>query len=195
MQRIVVIGTSGSGKSTFARELSRRLDLSCIEMDAVHWGPNWTSRPESVIRERLTQPDTKGGFILDGFPRTVAQAESLEGLLKGMDIAVDAVLKLEVSRDVLIRRLSGRRVCSKCAATFNVNTMPPKKDGVCDACGAELIQRKDDQPATIENRLNVYTQDTAPLIGFYEKKGKLQRIPCEGTIPEILERICKVLGR
>jgi adenylate kinase len=155
--------------------------------------------PDSVviglIRERLKEADTKGGFILDGFPRTTAQAESLDGLLKGMNLVIDTVVKLEVSREVLIRRLSGRRVCSKCASTFNVNTMPPKKDGVCDNCGGELIQRKDDQPATIENRLNVYTKDTAPLIGFYEKKGSLKRVSCEGTIPEVMGRIYSVLGK
>lgn len=213
--RLILLGEPGAGKGTYSAELIKKFGIPQISTGdmlraAVKAGTplgqeaqGYMSRgalvPDSVviglIRERLAQDDTKGGFILDGFPRTVAQAESLDGLLKGMNISIDAVLKLEVSREVLIRRLSGRRVCSKCAATFNVNTMPPKKEGVCDACAGELIQRKDDQPATIENRLNVYTQDTAPLIGFYEKKGKLQRIPCEGTIPEILERICRALGK
>jgi len=213
--RLILLGEPGAGKGTYSAELIKQHVIPQIStgdmlraavkantplgQEAQQYMNKGALVPDSVviglICERLKQTDTKGGFILDGFPRTVAQAESLEGLLKGMDIKIDAVVKLEVSRDILINRLSGRRVCSKCAATFNVNTMPSKKDGVCDQCGSELIQRKDDQPATIENRLSVYSKDTAPLIDFYEKKGVLKRVSCMGTVPEVMARIATALGK
>lgn len=213
--RLILLGEPGSGKGTYSTELIKKYGIPQIStgdmlraavkantplgQEAQSYMNRGALVPDSVviglIQERLKQDDTKKGFILDGFPRTTAQAESLESLLKGMGIAVDAVIKLEVDRDMLVKRLAGRRSCVKCGAPFNVNTMPPKKEGVCDHCGGELIQRKDDQPETIENRLNVYARDTAPLIEFYEKRGALKRVSCSGTIPEILERIVRVLGK
>jgi adenylate kinase len=152
--------------------------------------------PDSVViglvKERLKQADAQNGFILDGFPRTVAQAETLSAMMKEMGLKVDGVLKIEVSRETLLKRLTGRRSCKACGAGYNVNTgFAPKKDGVCDKCGGEIIQRADDQMATIENRLNVYSRDTAPLIDFYEKRGMLKRIPCEGPLDEVLSRVEK----
>lgn len=214
--RLILLGEPGAGKGTYSAKLIDKFGIPQIStgdmlraavkanttlgQEALQYMNKGALVPDSVviglIQERLKQDDTKGGFILDGFPRTTAQAESLDGLLKNLGITVDAVVKLEVSHEVLIKRLSGRRVCSKCAATYNVNTnMRPAKDGVCDKCGGELIQRKDDQPATIENRLKVYTQDTAPLIDFYEKRGALKRVSCEGTVDEVMGRLYKALGK
>jgi adenylate kinase len=213
--RLILLGEPGAGKGTYSAELIKKYGIpqistgdmlraavkagTALGVEAQGYMNRGALVPDSVviglIRERLKNDDAKNGFILDGFPRTVAQAENLELLLKEMGLTIDAVVKLEVPREVLIRRLSGRRVCSKCAATFNANTMPPKKEGVCDACGGELIQRKDDQPETIENRLNVYAKDTAPLIDFYGNKGSLQRVSCEGTVTEVMERIYRVVGK
>jgi adenylate kinase len=109
-----------------------------------------------------------------------------------MHIKLDGVLKIEVSRETLLKRLSGRRVCKACGAGYNVNTgLNSKKEGVCDKCGGEVIQRTDDQPATVENRLNVYTRDTAPLIEYYESKGVMKRVACEGPLDEVVARVEK----
>jgi adenylate kinase len=155
--------------------------------------------PDSVviglIRERIKEKDALNGFILDGFPRTVLQAESLEGMLAEMNIKLDCVLKIEVSHKVLIRRLTGRRVCPNCGATFNIETMRPLRDGICDKCGSVLIQRSDDKPETIENRLTVYQKDTEPLIAYYGKKGILKMVSCEEVFEFSFPRIIDVLGK
>ena len=122
---------------------------------------------------------------MDGFPRNVAQAEALDALASGAGAAVTLALCLDVSREALLERLGGRRVCPKCGAGYHVVALPPKKEGVCDACGAELITRLDDQPKTIAHRLEVYEEATAPVIGFYEAAGKLRRIDASGTAPEV----------
>jgi adenylate kinase len=153
--------------------------------------------PDSVviglIQQRINLDDARAGFILDGFPRTVPQAESLDRMLKELKIKLDCVLKIEVGHQVLIRRLTGRRVCPNCSATFNVETMKPCAEGICDKCGKELIQRADDKPETIENRLSVYRKDTEPLIEFYEAKGLLKRVPCEDIFDISFPRLLKVL--
>jgi adenylate kinase len=149
-----------------------------------------------LIEERIQQPDAQKGFILDGFPRTVPQAQSLDEMLRSLSIALTCVVKIEVSRDLLLSRLTGRRVCPNCGATYNIGTnMRPKKDGICDKCGKDLIQRTDDRPETIENRLGIYQKDTAPLIDFYEKKGLLQRVNCEGEYDDVMGRIFGVLEK
>jgi adenylate kinase len=149
--------------------------------------------PDSVviglIRERIAEPDAAKGFILDGFPRTVPQAESLDETLKSLNMTLSAVLKIEVTRATLIKRLTGRRVCKSCGTTYNVDTMRPIKEGICDKCGGELIQRPDDRPETIENRLTVYQKDTAPLIEYYEKQGLLRKATCEGEYDDVMKRI------
>ena len=137
----------------------------------------------SLLAEQVRLGGARGGT-------GTGQAETLGGILKDMGIKLDGVLKIEVSRPTLILRLTGRRACKVCGKGFTVNTgFAPKKDGVCDKCGGEVIQRADDQPATIENRLNIYTRDTAPLIDYYESKGILKRIPCEGPIDEVMARV------
>lgn len=210
--RFILLGEPGAGKGTYSAVLIEKFKIPQIStgdilraavkagtplgLEAQSFMKKGELVPDSVViglvRERLKQPDTNNGFILDGFPRTVAQAETLDGILKDMNIKLDGVLKIEVSRETLLKRLSGRRVCKACGAGYNVNTgLLPKKEGVCDKCGGEVIQRTDDQPATIENRLNVYTRDTAPLIDYYEKKGALKRVPCEGKLDEVVARVEK----
>jgi adenylate kinase len=214
--RIILLGEPGAGKGTYSAELVKKYSIPQISTgdmlrSAVKAGTELGIKaqefmkrgelvPDSVviglIRERIKKEDAQNGFILDGFPRTVPQAESLEGMLKEMKIKLDCVLKIEVSRGVLIRRLTGRRVCPSCGSTFNIETMKPLREGICDKCGKELIQRADDKPDTIENRLTVYQKDTEPLISYYEKKALLKRVSCEDifelSFPRIVEMLEKV---
>jgi adenylate kinase len=210
--RFILLGEPGAGKGTYSAVLIQKFGIPQIStgdilraavkagtplgLEAQSYMKKGELVPDSVViglvRERLKEADTKNGFILDGFPRTVAQAETLDGILKDMNIKLDGVLKIEVSRETLLTRLSGRRVCKACGAGYNVNTgLKSKVEGVCDKCGGEVIQRADDQPATIENRLNVYTRDTAPLIQYYESKGVMKRVPCEGELNEVVARVEK----
>ena len=134
-----------------------------------------------LVRERLAQPDTARGYILDGFPRTPGQAAALDALLGDLGQHLDAVVKLTVPRDELLRRLTGRRICPQCNANYHVAFAPPKREGMCDRCGHALVQREDDSVATVAHRLDVYDASTRPLIKFYEKKGLLHRV--DGTQP------------
>jgi adenylate kinase len=129
-----------------------------------------------------------GGFLLDGFPRTVAQAETLEVLLKRENVPLTAVLNYELPLDQLVARLSGRRTCPRCKAVFHVANMPPRVTGICDHCGGELVQREDDRPESVRVRMETYEKSTRPLIGFYQKRGLLVSIKAEGSPEEIYQR-------
>jgi adenylate kinase len=218
--RFILLGEPGSGKGTYSAALIRKFSIPQVSTGdilraAVQAGTplglqaqECMKRGELVpdevviglVRERLGQPDAVRGFILDGFPRTVPQAEALSDLLAAMGIKLDGVLKFEVSRSTLIQRLTGRRSCQSCGAGYNVNTgLAPKVRGVCDKCGGAVVQRADDKPATIENRLNVYARDTAPLVAYYEGLRLLRRIECDAPLDDVLTRVeCGangVLGR
>jgi adenylate kinase len=138
-----------------------------------------------MIAERLRQPDARRGFLLDGFPRTIAQAEGLERLLKDMDQPLERVVYFDVSEPELLRLLTGRRVCRACQTAFHLVSAPPKTSGVCDRCGGELYQRADDSEATVLNRLAVYARQTAPLLDWYRGRGVLASVRGEGAIADI----------
>jgi adenylate kinase len=142
-----------------------------------------------LIAERLRQPDAAGGFILDGFPRTLAQAEALERLLKDLGQKLDGVVFFEVAEPELVRRLTGRRLCRQCQTAFHVVSAPPQREGVCDRCGGELYQRDDDSEATVRHRLGVYDRQTAPLLAYYRDRGLLVPIAGEGAIGTIRDAI------
>lgn len=146
-----------------------------------------------IVRERLANPDCSNGFILDGFPRTIPQADALDGILKSLGRHIDHVISLDVDFSEIVQRLSGRRACSACGKGYHVLYDPPAVQGVCDACGASLIQRDDDKEDTVKNRLSVYEQQTSPLKAYYETAGVLRHIDGSGSIQDIQAHIRKVL--
>jgi adenylate kinase len=212
--RIILLGPPGAGKGTQAKLLIERLgvpQISTGDMLRVAVGAGtplgrqakaFMDRgalvPDAVIiglvRERLQATDCARGYILDGFPRTVAQAEALEKTLLDLRLALDHVLCLEVPAEDLVVRIAGRRTCRVCGAMFHVRFSPAKRDGVCGACGGETYQRDDDREDTVRRRLEVYAQQTEPLVRFFEGRGLLRRIAGTGEIPEIFARMVESLG-
>jgi len=146
-----------------------------------------------VISERIAQKDCRNGFVLDGFPRTIVQAEKLMGTLEDMSLSIDAVVDFVVDSQALINRLTGRRTCSDCGAMYHETSRPPKIRNVCDVCGASLYQREDDKEETIKKRLEVYQNETAPLKEFYRKQGNLKTVQGCGSVGEIFLQVCSVI--
>lgn len=146
-----------------------------------------------LVWDRLDQEDAKDGFLLDGFPRTISQAEALEQGLEERGLALDGALLIDVDKDVLIRRLAGRRVCSQCGATYHVDNNKPKVEGVCDICGGEIIQRDDDSEDTVRNRIEVYENQTSPLIDYYKERDLLYHIDGDQEVSAVSEDIKKVI--
>lgn len=210
MMKLIFLGPPGAGKGTQAAIVSKKLNIPSIStgdmlraavkegtkvgLEAKSFMDAGKLVPDAVIigivDERLAKPDCAKGYILDGVPRTLAQAEALEKA----GIAFDHVISLEVHDEAIVERMSGRRVCGKCGTPFHVVNNPPKAEGVCDACGGELIQRTDDKAETVRHRLEVYHQETEPLKSFYEERGVLDLVPGDlGTIEETTAAIMKVL--
>ena len=210
---IILLGPPGSGKGTQAQKMVERYHIPQISTGDILRGAVKEQTPLGVeakgymdqgklvpdevvvgiVRERLKESDCKGGFILDGFPRTVPQAEALDNTLGEMQRAIDHVVSIEVPNEELIKRLTGRRTCRKCGAMYHIIFGPPAKEGVCDRCGGELYQRDDDQEETIRARLQVYEEQTAPLIAYYRGKGLLRAIDGVGAIEEILRNIVQAI--
>ena len=212
--RLVFLGPPGAGKGTQARELAREWGVPQIATgdmlrEAVaaqtplgRQAKDYMDRgalvPDDVIvgliAERLGQSDAKSGFILDGFPRTIPQAQALDRLLKDLGQQLDRVVFFAVGEEELLRRLTGRRSCPVCQSTYHTSSAPPRRPGVCDKCGAELIQRADDSESTVRNRLAVYASQTAPLLDFYRGRDLLTSVPGEGTIDDIRDAVRQAAG-
>jgi adenylate kinase len=212
--RIILLGPPGAGKGTQAKLLIERLQVPQIStgdmlraavkdgtplgQQAKAYMDRGALVPDEVIiglvRERLQAPDCAPGYILDGFPRTVAQAEALEQTLADLRLNLDHVLCLDVPSEDLVARIAGRRTCRQCGAMSHVRFSPTKRDGVCDLCGGETYQRDDDREETVRRRLAVYAEQTAPLVRFYEARGLLRRVPGTGEIGEIFARMVPSLG-
>lgn len=212
--RLVLLGAPGAGKGTQAKKLIEKYGIPQISTgdllraavaagtplgkEAKSYMDKGELVPDSVVlgmvEERLKQDDCKKGYILDGFPRNVVQAEALDKMLNGLAMSLDAALSVDVPFDDLMKRLTGRRTCKSCGQMYNIYFNPPKKEGVCDKCGGELFQRDDDKEETIKKRLEVYNSQTAPLIEYYGKKGILKSVNGTGSIDDIFSNICKVLG-
>jgi adenylate kinase len=147
-----------------------------------------------LVKERIGLDDCKNGFLLDGFPRTIAQADALAMIMAELGLKLDGALDFSVSDEELIRRLSGRRTCKSCGATYHIEFMPPKNMGICDNCGGSLIQRTDDAPESIKTRLAEYNNKTAPLISYYRERGLLKTIAADATPDEIYQRVLKIIS-
>lgn len=147
-----------------------------------------------ILLDRVAQDDCKNGYVLDGFPRTIPQAEVLDSELTKLGDHIDYAINVDVPDENIVKRMSGRRACLTCGATYHIEHVPPKKEGICDVCGSELVLRDDDKPETVKNRLNVYHEQTQPLIDFYTEKGVLKTV--DGTVPmeEVFAAITAILG-
>ena len=206
---LILLGAPGAGKGTQAEVICEKLNIPAVStgnilraavkngtemgLKAKEYIEKGALVPDSVIigiiKERLAEPDCANGFILDGMPRTVVQAEALEE----MGVVIDKVVDLEVADELIMSRLSGRRVCAACGASYHVDNKPSKVDGVCDRCGGELVIRKDDQPETVKDRLKTYHELTEPLIEFYRERGKLIVIEGHESIADTSEMLLKAL--
>lgn len=212
--KIIMLGAPGAGKGTQAKMLSEKYQIPHISTGDI-FRANIKENTElgkkaksymdqgllvpdelvvDLVVDRMAKEDCKNGYVLDGFPRTIPQAESLTAALEKLNEKVDYALNIEVPDEVIVDRMSGRRSCSKCGAIFHVVTIPPKQDGICDVCGAELTQRDDDKAETVKKRLEVYHEQTAPLIEYYNRQNVLLDI--DGTIElnEVFNTILKTLG-
>ena len=211
---LILLGPPGAGKGTQAAKIIEKYNIPHISTgdifrENIKNGTELGKRaqeymnkgqlvPDELVVEiatdRLNKDDCKDGFLLDGFPRTVFQAEELDKFLEAKGAKIDHVLDIDVDRDELMRRLTGRRVCKKCGASFHVVNIPPKKEGICDVCGDELVQRADDNEETAANRIEVYNKETKPLIDYYEKSGNIAHIDGMISPDKTFEDIVKVLG-
>lgn len=212
--RLIILGAPGSGKGTQAEVLSEKLNVPHISTGDIFRANIKNATPLGklakeyidkgalvpdevtigIVKDRLLQEDCKKGFIMDGFPRTIPQAESFDKALKDMNVLLDRVVEINVSDEEIVKRLSGRRVCPSCGMSFHMQYRQPKKDGICDACGAALIQRSDDSEATVLNRLQTYHEQTEPLIEYYKKSGKYSVVYGQEEIADTTKATLKVLG-
>ena len=213
--RIIIFGPPGVGKGTASAFLIKEFSLTHISSGDIIRDIIKENKPESklikpyidsgslvpdkiiteIIEHRLLEDDCKPGFVLDGFPRTIPQAKFLDIMLKKDHIEVDHVIELTAPDDVIVERLSGRRLCKSCNAIYHIKTMPPKKEGVCDACGGELIQRKDDNEKVIRQRVSLYHKETEPLINYYKSSGLLREISADRPPGPIADDIKKLLTK
>lgn len=212
--KIIMLGAPGAGKGTQAKMIAEKYGLPHISTgdifranikngtelgkEAKEYMDKGLLVPDELtvrlLLDRVAKEDCKNGYVLDGFPRTIPQAEVLDAELEKLGEKVDYAVNVDVPDENIVNRMSGRRACLSCGATYHIVSIPPKKEGVCDVCGSELVLRDDDKPETVQNRLKVYHEQTQPLIDFYEKKGVLRSV--DGTLPmeEVFGAITKILG-
>ena len=212
--KIIMLGAPGAGKGTQAKMIADKYGVPHIStgdifranikngtelgMEAKKYMDKGLLVPEEltvrILLDRVAQDDCKNGYVLDGFPRTIPQAEVLDSELTKLGDHIDYAINVDVPDENIVKRMSGRRACLTCGATYHIEHVPPKKEGICDVCGSELVLRDDDKPETVKNRLNVYHEQTQPLIDFYTEKGVLKTV--DGTVPmeEVFAAITAILG-
>jgi len=212
--KIVLLGPPGAGKGTQAKSISNRYSIPHIStgdifrknisentplgIEAKKYIDKGQLVPDEVtinmVKDRLQEDDCKSGYLLDGFPRTVIQAEALQDFLSERDERLDTALLIEVPTNFILERMTGRRVCPSCGASYHIKFNPPISEGKCDVCGSDIIQRKDDSEETVSERLDVYEKQTQPLIDFYKAKNLLSVVDGTKAINEVFEGICTLLG-
>ena len=212
--KIIMLGAPGAGKGTQAKMIAEKYGIPHVStgdifranikngtelgMEAKKYMDQGLLVPDEltvrILLDRVAQDDCKNGYVLDGFPRTIPQAEVLDSELTKLGDHIDYAINVDVPDENIVKRMSGRRACLTCGATYHIEHVPPKKEGICDVCGSELVLRDDDKPETVKNRLNVYHEQTQPLIDFYTKKGVLKTV--DGTVPmeEVFAAITAILG-
>lgn len=212
--KIIMLGAPGAGKGTQAKMIADKYGVPHIStgdifranikngtelgMEAKKYMDQGLLVPDEltvrILFDRVAQDDCKNGYVLDGFPRTIPQAEVLDSELTKLGDHIDYAINVDVPDENIVKRMSGRRACLTCGATYHIEHVPPKKEGICDVCGSELVLRDDDKPETVKNRLNVYHEQTQPLIDFYTEKGVLKTV--DGTVPmeEVFAAITAILG-
>ncbi|MDT3960128.1 adenylate kinase [Staphylococcus kloosii] len=210
---IILMGLPGAGKGTQASEIVKKFPIPHIstgdmfrkaikeETDLGKEAKSYMDRGElvpdevtvGIVKERISEDDAKKGFLLDGFPRTIDQAEALNDIMKQLDRDIDAVINIEVPEEELMNRLTGRRICPKCGTTYHLVFNPPKEDGICDLDGEKLYQREDDNPETVANRLDVNVKQSKPILSFYDEKGVLQNIDGSKDINKVTEDVISIL--
>ena len=212
---IILMGLPGAGKGTQASEIVKKFPIPHIstgdmfrkaikdETDLGKEAKSYMDRGElvpdevtvGIVKERISEDDAKKGFLLDGFPRTIDQAESLSQIMSELDREIDAVINIEVPEEELMNRLTGRRICEKCGTTYHLVFNPPKVDGVCDIDGGKLYQRKDDNPETVSNRLSVNVKQSKPILEYYDEKGVLKNIDGAKDIDEVTKDVIDILDQ
>ena len=212
--KIIMLGAPGAGKGTQAKMIADKYGVPHIStgdifranikngtelgMEAKKYMDQGLLVPDEltvrILLDRVAQDDCKNGYVLDGFPRTIPQAEVLDSELTKLGDHIDYAINVDVPDENIVKRMSGRRACLTSGATYHIEHVPPKKEGICDVCGSELVLRDDDKPETVKNRLNVYHEQTQPLIDFYTEKGVLKTV--DGTVPmeEVFAAITAILG-
>ena len=212
--KIIMLGAPGAGKGTQAKMIADKYQVPHIStgdifranikngtelgkkakeyMDKGQLVPDELT--VEILLDRVAQDDCKNGYVLDGFPRTIPQADVLDTELTKLGDKVDYAINVDVPDENIVRRMSGRRACLKCGATYHIEHIPPKKEGICDNCGSELVQRDDDKPETVQNRLSVYHEQTQPLIDYYNKKGILKSVDGTKDMQEVFDEITGILG-
>ncbi|HAF26876.1 MAG TPA: adenylate kinase [Lachnospiraceae bacterium] len=212
--KVIMLGAPGAGKGTQAKMIAEKYSIPHIStgdifranikngtdlgkeaktyIDAGKLVPDELT--VKILLDRVKEDDCKDGYVLDGFPRTIPQAEVLENALKELNDSVDFAINVDVPDENIVRRMGGRRACLSCGATYHIEHIPPRKEGICDKCGAELVLRDDDKPETVLNRLKVYHEQTQPLIDFYEKKGILKSVDGTVDMKDVFKAITDILG-
>lgn len=211
--KIILLGPPGAGKGTQAKSISNKYNIPHIStgdifrknisektplgVEAKKYIDNGQLVPDSLtidlVKDRLQEKDCSSGFLLDGFPRTVNQAEALDEFLKDNNTNIDTALLIHVPREFILERMTGRRVCPSCGASYHIKFNPPKRDSKCDICGSEVIQRADDTAATVNKRLDVYEAQTQPLIDYYTDKSLLSKVDGTQAINDVFKSVCKLL--
>ena len=193
--KIIMLGAPGAGKGTQAKQIADKYSIPHISTGDIFRGALVPDELTcDLVMDRIQQDDCKNGFVLDGFPRTIPQAEALDAALGKINEKMDYAIDVDVPDENIVNRMSGRRACLNCGATYHLISIPPKVEGICDRCGSEIVLREDDKPETVQKRLKVYHEQTQPLIDYYKNQGILKSVDGTQPMDEVFKAIVTILG-